>query len=363
MALADVFQDRIDRCRQEIKDRTGVEIPDENCFLGFDAYKKLLEQDINYVMLATPPFFRPEHFAACVEARKHIFMEKPVAVDPVGARSVMASARQATTAGLCVVTGTQRHHQRDYVEIYRRVAGEGAIGNIVAANAYWNQNKLWDEPRRPGWTDMEAMLRDWVNWTWLSGDHIVEQHIHNIDVINWFVGNFPVSAVGIGSRQRRPTGDQYDNFSVDFIYDGEVHMHSMCRQINGCADNVSEYIRGTSGYTNCQNTIWNTDGTELFSYQYPLDESGEPTDSVTVSPYDQEHIDLITAIRTGEQVNVAEFTAKSNLTAIMGRESAYTGTMKTWDEMMTSDLKLGPDVIAMGPVALEAVIPVPGTAP
>jgi len=363
VALGDVFQDRIERCRKGIKEQHGVEIADENCFVGFDAFKQVLEQDINYVILATPPYFRPEHFKAAVEARKHIFTEKPVAVDPVGARSIMASAKQAETAGLCVITGTQRHHQRDYVEVYRRVAGEAAIGHIVSANAYWNQSKLWDEPRRPGWTDMEAMLRDWVNWTWLSGDHIVEQHIHNIDVINWFTGKFPVSAVGMGSRQRRPTGDQYDNFSVDFIYDEEVHMHSMCRQINDCENNVSEYIRGTTGYTNCKNTIWNIDGTEQFTYEYPLDDSGEPMKNVKMIPYDQEHIDLITAIRTGEYVNEAEFTAKSNMTAIMGRISAYTGKMVTWEEMMSSDLTLGPEILEMGPVDMEAIIPVPGSAP
>jgi predicted dehydrogenase len=275
----------------------------------------------------------------------------------------MASAKQAAAAGLCVITGTQRHHQRDYVEIYKRVAGEGAIGKIVSANAYWNMSKLWHRDRKPEWSDMEFMIRDWVNWTWLSGDHIVEQHVHNLDVVNWFAGKFPVSAVGFGSRQRRPTGDQYDNFSVDFIYDGEVHMHSMCRQINGCADNVSEYIRGTNGYSNCRNTIWNTDGTEQFTYEYPLDESGEPMKNVKVSPYDQEHIDLITAIRTGEYVNEAEFTAKSCLSAIMGRISAYTGKEVTWDEMMSSGLKIGPETLAMGPVDMEAIIPIPGEAP
>jgi len=363
VALADVFQDKIDSCRQKIKDQKGVDIPDEKCFLGFDAYKKVLEQDINYVILATPPYFRPEHFEACVEARKHVFMEKPVAVDPVGARSVMASAKQATAAGLCVITGTQRHHQRDYVEIYRRVAGEGEIGKIVSANAYWNSGKLWHRDLKPEWSDMEWMLRDWVNWTWLSGDHIVEQHIHNIDVINWFTGKFPTRAVGFGSRQRRPTGDQFDNFSIDFIYDEEEHMHSMCRQINGCVNSVSEYIRGTSGYSNCKNTIWNTDGTIQFKYEYPLDESGEPATSPKVNPYDQEHIDLITAIRNGDYVNEAEFTAKSNLTAIMGRTSAYTGKLVTWDEMLNSDMKIGPETVALGPVDMEAIIPVPGEAP
>ncbi len=363
VGLADAFQDKMDSCRQKIKDEMGVDVPDENCFIGLDAYKKVLELDINYVILATPPYFRPEQFQAAIEARKHVFMEKPVAVDPVGARSVMATAKQAAAASLCVITGTQRHHQRNYVEIFRRVAGEGAIGKIVSANAYWNGGKLWHRDRQEGWSDMEWMLRDWVNWTWLSGDHIVEQHIHNIDVINWFTGKFPTRAVGFGSRQRRVTGDQYDNFSVDFVYDEEEHLHSMCRQINGCVNSVSEYIRGTEGYSNCKDTLWNTDGTIQFKYEYPLDESGEPTDSVKVNPYDQEHIDLITAIRTGAYVNEAEFTAKSNLTAIMGRTSAYTGKQVTWEEMMSSDMKIGPEKVELGPANLEAIIPVPGEAP
>jgi predicted dehydrogenase len=205
------------------------------------------------------------------------------------------------------------------------------------------------------------MLRDWVNWTWLSGDHIVEQHVHNIDVSNWFVGAHPLEAVGMGSRLRRPTGDCYDNFSVDFIYDKRVHMNSMCRQINDCATNVSEYIRGTKGYTNGGDTIWDADGNVLYKYEGPTDAEGEST---MTSPYVQEHIDLVTAIRTGNQIVEAEETAKSVLTAIMGRESAYTGKKVTWDEMMGSDLKLGPKgEITLGPVDLKAVIPIAGSAP
>jgi len=363
VALADVFQDRIDNCRKELKDQKGVEIPDEKCFTGFDGYKRLLEQDINYVIIATPPFFRPEHFKAAVEAKKNIFFEKPVAVDPVGIRTIMSAGEQAKAFGLSVVTGTQRRHQRDYVETYKMVMG-GAIGDIVAANAYWNQSQLWYRDRLPGWSDMEYMIRDWVNWRWLSGDHIVEQHIHNLDVINWFTGKYPISAVGIGSRQRRVTGDQYDNFSVDYVYDGDIHMHSMCRQINDCTNNVSEYIRGTEGYTNCRNTIWNPDGTVLWKFdQYLVDENGQPTETVKVDPYVQEHIDLITAIRTNKSVNEAERIAKTNLMVIMGRESAYTGKETKWDEMMSSEMKLGPKELVMGKVDMEVVIPVPGSAP
>ncbi|MDX2430601.1 MAG: Gfo/Idh/MocA family oxidoreductase [Bacteroides sp.] len=360
VAIADVFQDRIDGIRTKLKDEKGVEIPDANCFTGFDAYKRLLEVDLDLVILATPPYFRPEHFQACVAARKHVFMEKPVAVDPVGARAVMAASKQAEAAGLCVVTGTQRRHSWDYQNVLARV-NAGMMGKIVSTNVYWNQSKLWHREKQPGWTEMEFMLRDWVNWTWLSGDHIVEQHVHNIDVSNWFVGSHPLEAVGMGSRLRRPTGDCYDNFSVDFIYDKSIHMNSQCRQINDCANNVSELLRGTKGYTNGGDAIWDADGNVLYEYKKPLDAAGESTMN---SPYVQEHIDLVTAIRTGNQIVEAEETAKSVLTAIMGRESAYTGKKVTWEEMMGSDQVLGPKgELALGPVDFKAVIPIAGSAP
>ncbi len=360
ITLADMFEDRMTGCRKKLKEKKGVEIPDELCFLGFDAYKKVLEQDIDLVILATPPYFRPEMFKAAVEARKHVFLEKPVAVDPVGARSVIATAKKAETIGLTVVTGTQRHHQADYVETYKRIYN-GAIGNIVGGNCYWNQGQLWYRDPKPEWSEMEFMIRDWVNWSWLSGDMIVEQHVHNIDVFNWFTGKFPQSAVAFGSRQRRVTGDQYDNFSTDFVYEGDIHLHSMCRQINGCANNVSELVRGTNGYSNCANTIYNPDGSVQWRYEYPLGEDGKPTRSVKVSPYDQEHIDMVAAIRNNQPVNEAEFTAKSTLAGIMGRISAYTGREVTWEEMMGSELSLGPKILQLGEVDRKFTVPVPGT--
>jgi len=360
VAVADVFQDRIDDIRNKLKEQKDVEVPDANCFVGFDAYKRLLEVDLDYVILATPPFFRPDHFQACVEARKHVFMEKPVAVDPVGARAIMAASKQAEAAGLCVITGTQRRHSWNYQNVLARV-NAGMIGDLVSSNVYWNQSKLWHREKQADWTEMEFMIRDWVNWTWLSGDHIVEQHIHNIDVSNWFMGAHPLEAVGMGSRLRRPTGDCYDNFSVDFVYDKSIHMHSMCRQINDCANNVSEQIRGTKGYTDCKGAIWDPEGNPLYTWESPVDEEGEKNQN---SPYVQEHIDLVTAIREGNQIVEAERTAISNLTAIMGRESAYTGKKVTWEEMMGSDMVLGPQgELAMGPVDMEAVIPIAGSAP
>ncbi|MDF1573714.1 MAG: Gfo/Idh/MocA family oxidoreductase [Bacteroidales bacterium] len=364
VALADVFQDRIDDLRKKLKDQKEVELEDANCFVGFDAFKRLLEVDLDYVILATPPFFRPEHFQACVEARKHVFMEKPVAVDPVGARAVMAASKQAEAAGLCVVTGTQRRHQWSYNNVKARIDA-GMIGDITSTNVYWNQNKLWHKEQQAGWTEMEFMLRDWVNWTWLSGDHIVEQHVHNIDVSNWFVGKHPLEAVSMGSRLRRPTGDCYDNFAVDFVYDKSIHMNSMCRQINDCANSVSEYIRGTKGYSVTDNhkifDLYDLDGNVLYKWETPVDAAGE---SVENSPYVQEHIDLVTAIREGKQIVEAEETAISVLTAIMGRESAYTGKKVTWEDMMGSDVVLGPKgELSLGPVDMEKIIPIAGSAP
>ncbi|HUS85681.1 MAG TPA: Gfo/Idh/MocA family oxidoreductase [Bacteroidales bacterium] len=360
-ALGDVFDDRVQSCKKELAENRNNVVPDENCFAGFDAFRKVIDSEVDLIILATPPLFRPDHFAAAINARRHVFMEKPVAVDPVGARSIMATSKKADSMGLCVVTGTQRRHQRDYANTYARVTA-GAIGEIVGANVYWNGGKLWHRDPNARWTEMEYMIRDWVNWCWLSGDHIVEQHVHNIDVINWFTGKHPVEAVGFGSRQRRVTGDQFDNFSVDFILDNGLHIHSMCRQINGCENNVSERIQGTKGYSNCKNRIVDLNGAEIWTYRYPLDEEGNETGSVRVSPYVQEHIDLATSIRNGIHFNEAENTAISTLVAIMGRISAYTGKKVTWDEMMNSDLKLGPKVYSMGPVDIVKEVPVPGDA-
>ncbi|NQU87186.1 MAG: Gfo/Idh/MocA family oxidoreductase, partial [Mariniphaga sp.] len=302
---------------------------------------------VDVIILATPPKFRPEHFEAVVQARKHVFMEKPVAVDPEGIRQIMATAKKAEPLGLKIVTGTQRRHQRDYIGVLQEI-NKGTIGEIVSANCYWNQSQLWYRERQTGWTEMEFMIRDWVNWLWLSGDHIVEQHIHNIDVINWFTGTHPTKAVGMGSQQRRVTGDQYDNFSIDFEYDNGMHMHSMCRQINGCVNNVSEWIVGTKGTTNCRNSVLDLEGNSLFEYTYPLNDNGESTDRPKVDPYVQEHINLVTCIRQDIPINEAEQTAITNMVAIMGRTSAYTGKEVTWDEMMNSDMKLGPEMHIMG---------------
>lgn len=362
VALGDVFQDRIDSCREKLKTAKGQEVPLQNCFVGFDAFQKVIDSGVDVVLLATPPVFRPDHLAAVIQARKHVFAEKPACVDPVGARSVMATAKKAEGMGLCIAVGSQRRHQRDYVATWQQVA-EGKIGEIVGSNAYWNGGKSWyiKDPD-PKWSELEYMLRTWTNWTWTGGDHIVEQHVHNIDVINWFTGSHPVKALGFGSRIRRTFGNQYDNFSIDFSFENGTHEHSMCRQINGCSNNVSERIQGTKGSTNCQNTIWDLAGNVIWKYEYPLDKDGKPTRTVSVDPYVQEHIDLVTAIRTGKVINEGESLATSSLVAIMGRISAYTGKQVTWEEMMNSDLKLGPKVFEFGPVDIDKSVPLAGEA-
>ncbi len=360
-ALGDVFRDRLDGCAQRLKEEKGIEIPETNKFIGFDSFQKVLDSGVDIVILATPPHFRPEHFAAAIEAKKHVFMEKPIAVDPVGIRSVMSAAKRADALGLSVVTGTQRRHSRRYVETYTHIAN-GAIGEIVSGNCYWNQSQLWYRTWKSGWSEMEYMIRDWVNWQWLSGDHIVEQHVHNIDVINWFAESYPIKAVGFGARQRRVTGDQYDFFSVDFVCENGMHLHSMCRQINGCAQNVSEWIVGSKGTSNCVDKIFDLKGKVIWQYEYPKNEGGEEIKGDKISPYVQEHIDLVTAIRTNKSINEAENTAISNMVAIMGRISAYTGKETTWEEMMSSDLRLGPKEYAFGAVDVSKSIPVPGSA-
>jgi predicted dehydrogenase len=357
-ALADVFQDKLDNCRKELKEKRNTEIADENCFVGFDAYQKLIESDVDIVLLCTPPHFRPAHFEACVRAKKHVFMEKPIAVDPIGARSVLINGERVEKLGLSVITGTIKRHQKDYLETFKKVRS-GSIGDIISANTYYNQGKLWHKNPQANWSEMEIMLRDWVNWCWLSGDHIVEQHVHNLDLMNWFIGSHPEKAVGFGARQKRLTGDQYDMFSVDFTYANDVHVHSMCRQINGCENNVSDLIRGTKGYTNCENTIFKPNGD--IKWKFPLNEEQEKDRwHFFWRSYLQEHIDLVTAIRTNKPINEAKNIAESTLTGIMGRISAYTGKLVTWDEILNTELKLGPKHYIMGKVDYKSNVPVPG---
>ena len=235
---------------------------------------------------------------------------------------------------------------------------EGMIGEITSGAVYWNQSMLWFRERQKEWNDCEYMIKDWVNWKWLSGDHIVEQHVHNIDVFTWFSGLKPVKAVGFGSRQRRITGDQYDNFSVDFTMENGIHLYSMCRQIDGCASNVSEYIQGTKGSWNSATMeIKDIVGNVIWKY----DSEAEKANFKQSDPYTLEHVNWINSIRGNKPIQQATETAVANMAAIMGRESAYTGAETTWDAMTASPIDYTPKDLNLGKMDMSSfTVPVPG---
>lgn len=361
-ALGDVFKDKLDGCRKTLKDY-GQDIADENCFIGFDAYQKVIDSGVDVVLLCTPPVFRPMHFEYAIDKGKHCFIEKPCAVDPMGAKQMLVVAKRASQKGLSVISGTIRRSQKDCIETYRRVAG-GAIGEIVSAHVSRLGGALWFVQRRPEWNDMEYMLRNWVNFCWTSGDLVVEQFIHEIDQMSWFLGDKkPLRAEATGGRQRRVTGDMYDFFSIEYLYDDGHRAHCTSRQIGGCDYNHTIMVYGTKGYTNCSDTIFNLDGSVAWKYPHPKQDDADQSMAVP-DPYVQELIRLVTAIRTNKPINDTEQHVQSTLMAIMGRESAYTGKFITWDQIMASTQKLGPETYQFGPVSeIKEVIPVAGTAP
>ena len=283
-----------------------------------------------------------------MESGKHIFTEKPVAVDGPGVREVLALVDVANAKGLRIAAGTQRRHQAGYIETIQRIY-DGAIGDIVAARAYWNQGGLWNKERQPGWSDAEWMLRNWLYFPFLSGDIIVEQHIHNPDVINWAMQAHPVRAVSLAGRQVRTApefGSVFDHFATDFEYENGVHLMSMCRQIDDCANSVSEALVGTKG--NCQVNDYTITGANPWK---------RPENEADTDPYMQEHRDLIAAIRGGKPMNELKAVAETTLTAIMGRMAGYTGQAVTWDEALNSQ-----EVLMPANFSLESSIPVPKVA-
>lgn len=361
VALGDLFKDQLDDSLKRLKEqlpKESLKVNRRRSFVGFDAFRKVLAGDIDIVILATPPHFRPEHFAAAVKAGKHVFMEKPVAVDPAGIRSVIASAEAAKKKNLSVVAGTQRRHQAHYLDIMKRLR-DGQIGEIVGGQCYWNMEALWIDRaaknlagKRGGWSDMEFQVRNWLFYTWLSGDHIVEQHVHNLDVMNWAMGSHPVKAMGMGGRQAR-TGEQYgnvfDHFAVEYEYADGQRVLSMCRQTAGASNRVSERVVGTNGasYTDSSNGF--IEGPRAYKPDYE-----------SPNPYVQEHADLIASIRNGAPLNEARRVAESTLTAIMGRMSAYTGRELQWDWVMNaSKLDLSPPKDEFGDLVADPVA-IPG---
>jgi len=354
VAMGDLFPDRL---QESVKNLTKFgersAVPQDRQFTGFDAFEKVIATDANYIILATPPAFRPMHLQAAIGAGKNVFTEKPVAVDAAGYTTVLAAYETAKQKGLGVAAGTQRRHHAAYIEAMKRVH-DGAIGEIVASRAYWNQGGLWSKPRQAGWTDVEYQLRNWLYYTWLSGDHIVEQHVHNLDVSNWGLGAIPVRVFGVGGRQARTApeyGYIYDHFGLDFEYPNGVHMLSMCRQQPGTPGLVAETLVGTKG------TLETQDGRR---YEITGPNAWKWTGEYT-NPYQQEHTDLIASIRAGKPINELKQVAGSTLTAIVGREAAYTGKVLVFDEYVKTGEDLMPDQIAFGPMPVPPVA-VPGTA-
>ncbi|QDU65542.1 Gfo/Idh/MocA family protein [Engelhardtia mirabilis] len=345
-ALGDLFEQRVNDAKARLAEH-GNAIADERCFTGWDAFERVMDAGVDVVILATPPHFRPRMLRAAVERGLHVFMEKPVAVDGPGVRSVIESGEMAKLKGLAIVSGTQRRHQASYLATMQRIH-DGEIGDIVGGQCWWNQGSLWMHPRQAEWSDMEWQLRNWLYFTWLSGDHICEQHIHNIDVMNWALGSTPVSCVGLGGRQVRTDpayGQIFDHFSIEFEYPGGVLIQSSCRQIDNTASRVGERVVGTKGVADPGGTIR---GATNWRY-----------DGDGISPYQQEHADLIASIRAGEPLNEAKRVAESTLSAIMGRMSTYTGKKITFEQALNSTEDLSPPAYEFGDLAV-APVPMPG---
>lgn len=329
VAVADLFPEQSKRGKESF----GV--PEDKCFSGFDAYVKALEQPgVNYAILAAPPGFRPPHFKACIEAGKNVFMEKPVAVDGPGAAIMYKAGDEAKKKNLKVAAGTQRRHQASYIETIKRLQG-GAIGDIVTLRAYWvNGGPIWHRGVN-GSTDIEKQIRNWYHYLWLSGDHICEQHVHNIDVCNWIMNDHPVRVWGMGARQQlgNAAGEIWDNFAAEFEYPNGVRMFSYCGQIKRAWASVSEAVHGTKGKADPGGTIQPKDG-QAWRFR-----------DKQVDPYTQEHVDLINAILNDTPLNETENVTNSTLTAIMGREAAFSGKQVEWDEIKNSTFRYGPDLM------------------
>jgi predicted dehydrogenase len=309
-----------------------VAVDDDHKFVGLDAYQKVIASGVDLVIMATPPGFRPIHFEAAVKAGKHVFIEKPVAVDAPGVRQVLKTVEESKKKNLAVGVGLQRHHDPLYLETIKRLK-DRAIGDIVSARVYWNSAGVWTRDRKEGMSEMEYQVWNWYYFNWLSGDHIVEQHIHNLDVINWLKGEFPVAAQGQGGRQVR-TGNQYgeifDHHSVEFEYEDGTRMFSQCRHIENCWSNVSEHVQGTNGWADISGgTIGNVVGT--WKYR------GKKAD-----PFQVEHDDLFASIRAGNPINEGYYGAMSTMTAILGRLCTYSGKPIQMKDALASEISLQP---------------------
>ncbi len=355
VAIAEVHQDRLDKGLANLVKQHGerVDVPKERQFMGFDAYKKAIET-CDVAILSTPPGLRPMMFEEAVRQGKHVFMEKPVASDAAGVRKVLAAAAEAKKKNLKVGVGLQRHHQKGYIETMKRIHG-GEIGDIVSMRCYWNGNRPWQKKRADlekeygKLTEMQYQMRNWYYFTWIGGDHIVEQHIHNIDVINWVKKGHPIKARGMGGREINnggaDDGEIYDHFACQFEYEDNSICYSECRHQPGCWNSVSEYVQGTKGRAEVNG--YKIFGAEPWRYKNEGDKD----------PYQQEHDDLFAAIRNNKEYSEAVHGAESTMTAIMGRMAAYSGKELEWDAALNSTVELLPE--ELGWDKMPRVVPGP----
>ncbi|MBM4034056.1 MAG: Gfo/Idh/MocA family oxidoreductase [Planctomycetes bacterium] len=332
VATADYFKDRA----EGTGGRYGV--PKDRCFGGPDNYKKAIESDADIILMAQSPNFRPLHLEAAVKAGKHVFMEKPAAVDPPGCRRVIEAGEDARKKNLLIVAGTQRRHERGYIETAQAVVEEKALGKLLTGRVSWCMGWIgWSakqpiKPKTPG-----DLVRTWPNWAALCGDHICEQHVHNLDVANWFIGHPPRSCLGFGGSARRKAGDMWDFFSLDLDYGDGIHIHSMCRQISGCWDWVGEELVYEKGRTNCGG------GLKPKESPIPAELPYEDNNKRQFGGHQQEHINMLYRLVKGLPLNEAKNVAEATAVAVMGRISAYTGQRVEWSEMMV-DPKKNPEV-------------------
>lgn len=357
VALGDTFRDRVDRSLENLqKNAVGerVEVDVEHQFVGFDAYRHVVDA-CDVVLLATPPHFRPEHLRYAVEQGRHAFVEKPVAVDAPGVRSILETTEQAREKGLSIVSGLCWRYHYGMRETFRQIH-DGAIGQIVSLQCSYNTRGLWMHKRQPDWSDMEWQVRNWLYFTWLSGDFNTEQHVHSLDKGAWAMLDVPpVSASGTGGRQTRTSEDYghiYDHFAVVYEYENGVKMFARCRQQDGCDVDVSDHVYGTTGRADVfKHAIFDHSGKLVWRYTGPKN-----------NMYQTEHDEFFASIRSGTPINNGESMAKSTMLAVMGRMSAYTGKTITWEQAMNSQERLGPEKYEWGnlevaPVAMPGLTP------
>ncbi|MGI9517663.1 MAG: Gfo/Idh/MocA family protein [Pirellulaceae bacterium] len=351
-ALADAFTDRIDSCREQLEIEIGdyMDVDDDHCFTGFDCHEKLVETDVDVVLLCSPPYFRPMQMEAAVAAGKHIFCEKPIATDAPGVRRVMAASDLCKVNGLSLVSGLCWRYDLGVVATMNQI-NDGAIGDIKAMEANYLTGELWHRGNKPEWSQMEYQLRNWLYFNWLAGDLINEQHIHTLDKCLWLMGDEPpVRCYGTGGRQKRTDpmyGTTYDHFTTVYEWANGIKAFSHCRQMSGCWSENECHVFGTDGTAHIlDNRIETAD--DSWRYRGP-----------SRSMYDVEHDFLFKSIRDNDPINNGDYMCKSTLMALMGRQASYTGQEIAWDEILADDTVLGPDVLAWGDYDVGPV-PVPG---